>query len=269
MRILFFGDVVGRPGLNALTSLLPSLRDSYGADFVIVNGENASSNGRGLTEREYEALLAGGADCVTLGNHWRGKDEIDDWINEASNLVRPLNLIGYAKGAGSQLFDVDGTPLRVTNLLGAAFLKEMVNSPYSAMDALLEKEEDALHVVDFHAESTSEKETLAYYLDGRVSAVLGTHTHVQTNDPRILPHGTGYLSDVGYCGLYESVIGFSPEAAIRKTVQGEKIPFQIPKEGKCILDFALLDLDEANGECLRVKPVSLIGGKERDGEAGI
>ncbi|MDO5330392.1 MAG: TIGR00282 family metallophosphoesterase [Bacillota bacterium] len=270
MRILFFGDINGRIGIDSLSSLLSILIKRYEADFVIANGENASSNGHGITEREYHELLEAGVDVVTLGNHWHGKRQIEDYIEYCDNLIRPLNLLHFDKGFGSAVYEVGDTAIRVTNILGTAFMREAVQSPYQAMNALLSDEEKiAIHIVDYHGESTSEKKTFAAFYDGRVSAVIGTHTHVQTNDAYIFPKGCGFLSDVGLCGAYDSIIGSSYDSVIKRTVLGEEGFFEIPKDGREIVCFVLIEVDEESGRCVRIKPITYIDGGLFDGEASV
>lgn len=264
MKILFLGDIVGRIGREAVSSLLPKLVKEYDVDFVIANGENAS-HGKGLTEHNYEELLDAGVDCITLGNHWHSKDQIDDYIDEADELVRPLNLLNYDHGTGSAVFDVDGVEVRVTNLLGQAFLTETVASPFFALSSLVKSEHSVIHIVDFHAESTSEKAILAYGFDGQVSAVLGTHTHVQTNDAHVLPNGTAFMSDVGMCGAADSVIGFQKDSVINKIVYGQNGPFQIDDNAVPMVNGILLDIDPVTGLCQNTKIIRYIGGKEIHG----
>ena len=267
MKILFFGDIVGRLGLEAVASLLPKLAKEYEADFIIANGENVSK-GRGITERDYEELLDIGVDAITLGNHWNDKKQIANYIDYADCLIRPLNLIDFDHGVGSAVFDLDGVLVRVTNILGQAFMKENVRSPFQAMNELfLEEEATAIHIVDYHAESTSEKQVFAHWADGKVSAVIGTHTHVQTNDPIILKHGTGYLSDAGMSGAHDSIIGFTPESVLRKIVDGEADGhFEIAEEAETVVSFVDLEIDELSGKCVRIAPISYIGGKCSHGE---
>ncbi len=269
MKILFFGDIVGDIGMQALSAILPKLRKDFEADFIIANGENAS-RGRGLIESDYEKLIDMGVDAVTLGNHWDSKKQIHDYLDDADQLIRPINLLNYDHGVGSALFEVNGFDVRVTNVLGQAFMKESVAAPYQKMMELFQEEgETAIHIVDFHAESTSEKALFAHVLDGRVSAVIGTHTHVQTNDPQIFEKGTGFLSDAGMCGAYCSVIGFDPEAAIEKMIFGKERRLSINDEATPLVCFVYLEIDENTGRCLDIRPVSYIAGRPSNGEASI
>lgn len=247
MKILFIGDVVGKVGRRILKEKIDNFVKKYDIDFVIANGENAS-HGKGLLRNHYNELLDAGVDVITLGNHYDSKNEIRRYINGTDRLIRPLNLLHEYPGEGSALFDVDGITVRVTNVLGSAFINEEVNSPYLSLLRLLEEEEPAtIHIVDLHAEATGEKQSLAYAFDGKVTAVLGTHTHVQTNDEKILPNGTAYITDVGMTGYYGGVLGFSKETVIKKTLYGENSRFEPPNEGRGMINAVVLDVDEISG----------------------
>ncbi len=256
MRILFFGDIVGELGRSALGRALPILRRKYNPDFVIANGENVS-HGKGLNESHYRYLVNLGIDCITLGNHYHDKVAIDDYIDDVDNLVRPLNLKSYSKGQGSLAFEVNGILVRVTNLLGSAFMNEEVLSPIECMEELLLEEEPCIHIVDYHGESTSEKQIFAFYFDGQVSAILGTHTHVQTADMRVLPNGTAFATDVGMVGELNSVIGFEKDSVIDKIVFGKKEPFGLAKHGTAIVNGAIMDFDDSTYECAHIHPICL------------
>ncbi len=263
MRILFFGDIVGSLGLAGVSDVLPFLRKTYHPDFVIANGENITK-GKGLSYKDYRALVSFGVDCVTLGNHWHSRNQIDNYIGEADLLVRPANLLCFHKGTGSALFKTEEGDLRVTNILGQAFMSETVRPPYETMNAILEEGGAKFHFVDFHADSTSEKQTFAYGFDGELSVVVGTHTHVQTNDAHVLPLGTGYITDVGMCGGYETVIGAEKESAIdRFLFQNVDARLSFPEEGEKQVNFVLIDLDPITGLCLSITPHFYINGKEK------
>jgi 2',3'-cyclic-nucleotide 2'-phosphodiesterase len=257
MKILFFGDIVGKVGREAVHEALPRLMKKYDVDFVIANGENAS-HGKGLTESHYRYLVDSGIDCITLGNHWHSKAQIDDYIDDAENLVRPYNLLNYDHGVGSASYEVDGVEVRVTNILGTAFLEETVSSPFQAANEAIALSENCIHIIDFHAESTSEKEIFAYYCAGRVSAVLGTHTHVQTNDARILEGGTAYMSDVGMCGDPDGVIGFEKNSVLQKIVYGTKTPFEINDKASKMINAVLLEIDEGSHKARSITPIHTI-----------
>ena len=261
MRSLVLGDIVGRVGLSAVTDALPKIVKNHHVDFVIANGENVSK-GRGITRKDYCALLDAGVDAITLGNHYHGKWEIDDYIDEADALVRPLNLLHYDLGVGSATFDCNGIPLTVTNLLGTAFMKEEVTSPIVAMQMLLGDVEEGIHIVDYHAESTSEKAMFAYYFDGQVSAVIGTHTHVLTSDERILPKGTAFLSDAGFAGAYQSIIGFEPESVINRLLYGKGERMEIEEDCDTVVNGVLLDINDNTYLAESISTLTLVNGKE-------
>ena len=248
MKILFIGDIVGKVGRRMIKEKLPYFIKKYDIDFVIANGENAT-HGKGLIRHHYEELIDAGVDVITLGNHFDSKNEIVKYIDRADRLIRPINLIRPFPGEGSALFDLDGITVRVTNVLGSAFIKEEVNSPYLSSLELLETAEPAnIHIIDFHAEATGEKQSFAYTLDGKVSAVIGTHTHVQTNDARILPNGTAFISDAGMTGFNDGILGFDKDTVIRANLYGEKSRFAPPDEGRGLLSGVVIDVDDISGK---------------------
>ncbi len=256
MKILFIGDVVGRVGRRLLKERIPYYVEKYEIDFVIANGENAS-HGKGLTRNQYFELLDAGVDAITLGNHYMSKSEILRYINQVDRLVRPYNLLKEFPGEGSVVFEVNGVSIRVTNLLGSAFMNEEVNAPYySILNLLSEEEEPAtIHIVDFHAEATGEKQSLAFALDGKVSAVLGTHTHVQTNDAHVLPRGTAFISDVGMTGYADGVLGSTAETVVNKIIYGQQSKFQVPDEGRGVFSAVVLDIDDITGLANQIFPI--------------
>ena len=262
MKILFFGDIVGQVGRNAIKHNVEKLVKKYHVDFVIANGENVT-HGKGLIERHYNELLDAGVDCITLGNHYLSKDRINDYINDATNLVRPLNLLNSFGGVGSQTFLVNGITIRVTNVLGTAFMKEEVSAPYSALKELIDetKDEDSIHIVDFHAEATGEKACFGYAFDGLVSAVIGTHTHVQTNDAKILPNGTGFITDAGMCGAANGVLGFEKNSVMNKTLFGSTNRFDLDTSDTEMINAVILEVDEISKKCLEIFPIKIIGDK--------
>ena len=255
MRILFVGDVVGRPGRDAVEELLPGLRERLDVDACIVNAENVA-NGVGVTPRLAERLLAAGADALTLGNHTWRREEIGPYLATATAVVRPANFQAAAPGRGLAVVPArDGTPVAVLNLLGSLFL-DPAQSMWEVVDALVEEARAStpVVVVDVHAEATSEKVALATWLDGRVTAVLGTHTHVQTSDARVLPGGTAALTDVGMTGPHDSVIGVASELAIRRMRTGMPVRFETATGG-VRLEGALVTCDPATGRASAIEPV--------------
>lgn len=259
MRILFFGDVVGRSGREALARELPGLRDRLRPDVVIVNAENAA-RGRGLTPKICEGLFALDADCITAGDHVWDQREILPYIGREPRLLRPINLPEGAPGAGSRIHALpDGRRILVAHAVGQVFMREF-DSPFAPLDALVRAHSLGAAVsaifVDFHAEATSEKMALGHHLDGRVSAVVGTHTHVPTADAHVLPGGTGYMTDAGMCGDYDSVIGWGKEAPLHRFVH--KRPHadrMLPAAGPGTVCGALVETDDASGLARSIAPV--------------
>jgi metallophosphoesterase (TIGR00282 family) len=255
VRVLFVGDVVGRPGRDAVEALLPGLRERLEVDACVVNGENIA-NGIGITPRLADRLLAAGADAITLGNHaWR-REEIGPYLATSPAVIRPANFQAGAPGRGLTVVTArDGTRVAVMNLLGTLFL-DPAHSMWEVVDELVDqaKAEADVVVVDVHAEATSEKVALASWLDGRVTAVLGTHTHVQTSDARVLPGGTAALTDVGMTGPHDSVIGVQTELAIRRMRTGMPVRFETASSG-VRLEGALITCDPATGRASAIEPV--------------
>ena len=260
MKILFIGDVVGRVGRRLLKERIPYYVDKYEIDFVIANGENAS-HGKGLTRNQYFELLDAGVDAITLGNHYMSKSEILRYINQVDRLIRPYNLLKEFPGEGSVVFEVNGVSIRVTNLLGSAFMNEEVNAPYYSILNLLSDEEEpaTIHIVDFHAEATGEKQSLAFALDGKVSAVLGTHTHVQTCDAHVLPKGTAFISDVGMTGFADGVLGSTADTVVNKIIYGQQSKFQVPDDGRGVFSAVVLDIDDITGLANQIFPIYYLG----------
>jgi metallophosphoesterase (TIGR00282 family) len=249
LRILFVADVFGAPGRRAVETRLPSLRDELGAEFCIVNGENAAA-GRGITAKLADKLLASGADVVTLGNWTWGQPGFAPYLTGTDRVIRPANLSPQTPGVG--LVVRDG--VAVINLLGV-FALDPFESPFLAADRLVAEARGQTHVVivDFHAEATSEKVALARYLDGRVTAVLGTHTHVQTNDARILAGGTAAITDAGMTGPHDSVIGSEEHGALKRFLTGMPARLE-PATGDVRIEGVLVECD-ADGRATLCEPV--------------
>jgi len=250
MRLLFLGDVVGRSGRRVVLDLLPGLRERWQLDFVIVNGENAAG-GFGITEQILEDLLGAGADVVTLGNHAFDQRDTLVFINRQDRLIRPLNFPKGTPGRGAGLYKArNGADVLVTNVLGRVFMTEL-DCPFRALDAEftscpLKQGADVIFV-DFHAEATSEKEAAAHFLDGRITCLVGTHTHVPTADERVLSGGTAYMSDAGMCGDYNSVLGMdTAEPVNRFLTRIPKDRFE-PALGPATLCGLAVDIDDATG----------------------
>jgi 2',3'-cyclic-nucleotide 2'-phosphodiesterase len=254
VKILFIADVFGAPGVQAVEQRLPGLREDLGASVCIVNAENAA-DGAGLTPRLAERIFRAGADAITLGNHTWRRQEIIPYLDESDRVARPANLSRHAPGRGLVIVrTTDGTPVAVINLLGSLFLGSPVGFFEVVDDLIAEAERQAqIVVVDFHAEATSEKIALSRWLDGRVTAVIGTHTHVQTKDARVQPGGTAAITDAGMTGPHDSVIGVEAELAIRRMRTGLPVRFR-PAEGGVRIEGVLLDCD-GDGRALSCEPL--------------
>jgi metallophosphoesterase (TIGR00282 family) len=262
MRLLFLGDVVGRSGRHAVLQALPKLRTRYKLDFVVVNAENAAG-GFGITEAILDELLSAGADVVTLGNHSFDQRDTLVFIERHHRLLRPINYPQGTPGKGAGLFKAkNGADVLVINAMGLIFMPEL-SCPFRAVDREIEacglkKGADAI-VVDFHAEATSEKQAFGYFLDGRASCVVGTHTHAPTADERVLPHGTAFMSDAGMCGDYQSVLGMDIEEPLNRFLT--KIPrgrFE-PAAGPATLSGLAVEIDDATGLAIRAQGLRLGG----------
>lgn len=259
MRILFLGDVMGRPGRAAVTERLPKLRQDWGLDFVVVNGENASS-GAGLTPDHARALLEAGADCVTLGDHAFDQKDMLSFIETEPRILRPLNFSKVAPGKGWRMFSLPGgRKIVVAQVLGQVFMKRPFDDPFSAIEPVLKAHPlggavQAL-VVDMHCEATSEKMAMGHWCDGRASAVIGTHTHVPTADAMVLPAGTGYLTDAGMCGVYDSIIGMDKAEPMRRFITGMPKERFSPAAGEATLSGLYVETDDRTGRAVRVAPV--------------
>lgn len=253
MRLLFIGDVVGGPGRRTLAALLPELRERHSADFAVVNGENAAG-GVGITERTARELFEAGADALTLGNHAYRHAEVYDYLDREERIVRPANYPKGSPGRGLTVIENGGMALGVVNLCGTLFL-EAARSPFPEADAALaELRGRATHVlVDMHAEATSEKVAMGWHLDGRVTACLGTHTHIATADARVLPGGTAYCTDVGMTGARDGVIGVKKELALEKFLRMTAVKFDTAREDPW-LNGVLVEAD-ADGRATRIEQI--------------
>ncbi len=260
MRILYCGDVVGRAGREAVVRYVPRLRDDLKLDFVIINGENAA-HGFGLTETICHQFYDAGTDVITTGNHAWDQREMLSYIDTDARVLRPLNYPPGTPGRGAHIYETrDGRQVLVAQIMGRLFM-DPLDDPFAAIDAALDgcrlaETVDAI-VVDIHAEATSEKAAVGVHLDGRVSLVTGTHSHVPTADARILPGGTGYQTDLGMCGDYDSVIGMKKEAATARFITKLPTTRLEPAEGEGTLCGVVLETDDATGLARRLDPVRL------------
>ena len=255
MKVLFIGDIVGKGGRRAVRELLPSLREREGVEFVIANAENAAG-GIGVTSEKAKELLEMGIDVLTSGNHIWKKKEILSYIEREPRLLRPANYPSGAPGRGSGVFRArNGIKVGVLNLEGRVFMKAL-ECPFRTAEEHIDylKKESPILVVDFHAEATSEKMAMGWFLDGEVSAVIGTHTHVQTADERILPAGTAYITDAGMTGPINSVIGIKKELAIERFLTLLPNRFE-PAKGEIELQGVIVEIDEESGLALNIKRI--------------
>lgn len=254
MNILVLGDVVSDAGCEFIRKKLSAFKKLKAIDFTVANGENSSA-GNGITPYSAEHLFTSGVDFITAGNHVYRRKEIFDFLDDNENIIRPYNYPCVNPGRGYAVVDTGFYKIGVLNLMGTMFMENLEN-PFQAADRAIEKikAETNIILVDFHAEATSEKQALAYYLDGRVSAFFGTHTHVLTNDDRILPSGTGYISDAGMCGVIDSVLGVEKEIVINKFITGMPARFDHAK-GKCMINGCIFTIDDKTGKCLSTEAV--------------
>lgn len=253
MNILTIGDVVGSIGCRFLRERLPQLKKGKAVDLVIANGEN-SADGNGLTPTSAQFLFDSGVDVITSGNHSFRRKESYDFYDSCETLLRPANFPAAAPGKGVCIVDMGRLQVGVINLMGVVYMESM-DSPFDTADRLLEGM-PKITLIDFHAEATGEKRSFAYYLDGRVSAVFGTHTHVQTSDECVLENGTGYISDLGMTGPIHSVLGVKPELVIQKMRTKMPVRFDL-SDGPCQMDCALFHIEEKTGKTESVERIQI------------
>lgn len=244
MNILFIGDIFGEVGRDLVDEYLQDLKKAYDIDFVIANGENVT-HGKGILKKHYDELLSLGIDCITLGNHAFDRVEILDWIDHANCLVRPANLSKYVPGVGTRTFEVNGLKIQVTNIIGRVFNGGVFNHPVEVLEDIVEQSKADLHLVDFHCEATAEKICMGYEFDGKISALIGTHTHVQTADERILDYGTAYITDVGMCGPFNQSIGMDKKNVCYRMKTGLPAANVVGKSPG-ILNAVVISFDENN-----------------------
>lgn len=255
MIILFIGDIVGRPGREAIQEGLPKLKTKYKPDFVIANGENLAS-GKGITPRIYEQMMEAGIDLLTGGNHTLKRPEVLEIIdNESTKMLRPANWSDDTYGWGFATLKRDDAELQVINLQGQTFMeKPETTSPFEKADEIIAQYPHKFTIIDIHAEATSEKRALAEYLDGQVSAVIGTHTHVATSDAQILKKGTGFITDIGMTGPEDSILGVKKELVIKRFMINEKEIFEVA-DNPAKIHGVVIELDD-DGKCKKISSLS-------------
>ena len=256
MNILVIADIVGRPGRRAIKGLLPGLQKEKNIDFVIANAENAAG-GRGLTRQVMNELLGSGIDVLTMGNHVWDNKEIYSFVDDEFRLIRPVNFPPYCPGQGYHVYTGGiNKKIAVINAMGRVFLSPL-DCPFRTVEQVVEevKELSDIIIIDFHAEATSEKLAMGYYLDGKVTAVLGTHTHIQTADERILPGGTAYITDLGMTGPQESILGMDKDMVINKIIYQRPVRLEVAG-GTAILQGVILRIDDSNNQVQEIIRIS-------------
>ncbi|WP_288531270.1 TIGR00282 family metallophosphoesterase [uncultured Secundilactobacillus sp.] len=257
MRILFIGDVVGDQGMDMIQTFLPRLKRDLKPQATIVNGENATPVGRGISEAIYKTLLSSGADVVTMGNHVWDNREIFDFIDSTKKLVRPANFPGRdVPGRGFTMLQVNQKKLGVINLQGRVFLPPL-DDPFQVADRIVDelRQQTDMIFVDMHAEVTSEKRAMALYLSGRVTAVVGTHTHVQTNDGQILTGGTAFMTDAGMTGPDDGILGMKPEAVIGRFLDQRPARYEVATGPNKQLSGCIVDISDTTNQATAIKPI--------------
>jgi len=255
VKILMLGDICGRSGRQAAAHFIPLLTKQYEIDVVVANGEN-TAGGTGITQPIYDELLAIGIDVITSGNHIWDKKEVFSFIDSAEKLLRPANYPPGTPGRFYSLLQIRGVTLAIISLAGRTFMPP-VDCPFRTIDNILDQLRDQadLYIIDFHAEATSEKMALAWYLDGKISCLAGTHTHIQTADERILPAGTAYITDLGMVGPWNAVLGVEKDLIIQKFVTGLPVRFSLA-HGPNIFNAIIVDIDEASKKAISVQRIS-------------
>ncbi len=258
LNVLFIGDIVGRLGRALTRSFVPELKKEHSIDLTIANGENSAS-GYGMTEKVYRELMEMGIDAVTMGNHTFDKKDYEKTLKDMPNIARPANYPPQAVGRDHVIVEAAGVKVAIVNLLGRVFM-QCVDDPFRASRALVDrlKPEAQVIIVDVHAEATSEKMALGYFLDGSVSAVLGTHTHVMTADERVLTNGAAYISDVGMVGAYESVIGMEKDQIIQRVVSGMPVKFEPATTGTGLFNAVVINIDTKSGRAKAIKRIQKV-----------
>ena len=251
VNILAIGDVVGDCGINILSEKLSGIKKQAGIGFTVVNGENAA--GLGISRDQVETLYQIGADVITLGNHAWGRRDIIPVVDTASYILRPANFASQAPGRGWGIYETEFGRVCVINLIGRCGMQLFSENPFHEADRIMQRQDADIVLVDFHAEATSEKYALAYHLDGRVSAVWGTHTHVQTSDARVFQNGMGYITDLGMTGACESVIGIVPEQSISRFLGDPPSRYEAAN-GPAKIEGAIFEIDLNTGFCVNIEP---------------
>lgn len=254
MKVIFIGDLVGKIARQALKQILPEWRKKYAPDFVVANGENMA-HGIGMTNKTVDEVLAAGVDVITSGDHAFDKAEEENVFAGHTNVLRPANWPPGVPGQGAFLAVNNKKSLLVVNLIGRVFLRQNFDCPFRKLDEILDEHKPTAVLIDFHAEATSEKNVLGFYADGRVSAVVGTHTHVGTTDAKILPQGTAFVTDVGMVGAVNSVIGDEKESVLDSILHQTKFKLEPVESGPCQIGAVLIEIDEKTNKAKSIKRI--------------
>ncbi len=259
MKIIFLGDIFGKIGRRGVIKVIPELKKEYKPDFIIANAENLA-HGHGITRNSLQEMLGAGIDFFTSGNHIFDKPDGEFILAEKdAPIIRPTNYLEEITGQGEKILNIGQNKLLVVNLMGRVFIQEDYKNPFICMDEVLKKYENenlSGIIIDFHAEATSEKVALGYYLDGRVSAIIGTHTHIQTADEKILPRGSAYISDVGMIGAKESVIGLNVEQVIQNFINEAGMSADIPESGTCLINGVYIEINSETKKALKIERIT-------------
>lgn len=260
IRVLFIGDVVGAPGRTMFQKHIDRIRKEYNIDAVIVNGENSDGRGRGITPRIVNFFKHNGVNVVTSGNHIFANKEIYNYLATNQDLLRPANFPSDAPGVGVTTFSCKGYTIAIINVMGRVFMRDLVSCPFRAVESILTYLRDKTNMifVDMHAETTAEKIALGHYLDGKVSGVVGTHTHVQTADERILPHGTAFITDLGMTGSWNSMLGMKKEAILHNFLTQMPVKFEVEESTPLIMTGVWIEVDPFSGKAVIIERVKVI-----------
>ncbi len=260
LNFLFVGDIVSNLGVDVFLKHLPNIKNKYSIDSIIVNGENSAKNGKGITAKIAEQLKTAGVDIVTSGNHIWENREIYDFLNKTDYLLRPANFPSDCPGKGYAIYQVKDKFVGVINLQGRVFMRENIDCPFRKAESLLTllKSKTNMIIVDFHAEASSEKRALGNYLDGKISLFCGTHTHIQTADERLLPNGTAYITDVGFCGAHDSILGMEKDSIITKFIT--QLPTKFKPETKPPFEINAIysKIDSISGKALAIERIRIL-----------
>lgn len=257
MRLLLVGDVFGIAGRKVIKEIIPKLRQEKRINFIVLNAENIA-HGKGIIEKYYKELLSLNIDVVTLGNHAFTNKNIYEFINDAKNMIRPANFNEEYPGNDYVTINYNGTSITIFQVLGTVFMNNISNNAFTKCDEIINKVKSDIYICDFHGEATSEKNAFGLYFDGRINIMVGTHTHVQTNDARILPKGSFYISDLGMCGALNGVIGVQEEPVIHQYVTGEHIRHLPKEDGKMQFNGVIVDIDEKTKKITKYETINIV-----------